>query len=74
MVGKLVNKLSTTLVRAERVPIQREMVQVGMGEVAIMPLHYRIDPYFFRKGVTGVRGHPNTEAAWNIFEWDKEAS
>jgi peptide/nickel transport system substrate-binding protein len=67
-----VDKLFTTLARAERVPVHRELVQVGMGDVAVMPLHYRVDPYLAVKGVKGVRGHPNTEAAWNIFEWDKD--
>jgi peptide/nickel transport system substrate-binding protein len=69
----LVDMLLATLVPSDRLPIHREMLQVGMGEVAIMPLYYRIDSTLFVKGVTGVRGHPNTQATWNIFEWDKEA-
>ncbi len=68
----LVNRLFATLVPAERVPILRDMLQVGMGEVAIMPLYYRIDSTLFVRGVKGVSGHPNTQATWNIFEWDKE--
>jgi peptide/nickel transport system substrate-binding protein len=68
----LVDRLFKTLDRTERAGIHREMVEVGMGEVALMPLGYRVDPYLFVRGVKGVRGHPETQATWNVFEWDKD--
>lgn len=70
-VDALVDRLAVTIEPAQQVELERQLLQIVMGDVAIMPLFWRVDPYFFLKDVTGVRGSPALEATWNIFEWDR---
>ena len=42
-----------------------------MGNVALMPLWWNVEPTLMLKGVTGPILVRNT-ATWNIFDWNKE--
>jgi len=71
-VDALIDRLSVTIDSSQQVELERQLLQTVMGDAAIMPLFWRVDPYLFRKGVTGVLGSPVLEATWNIFEWNKD--
>lgn len=70
-VDALVDRLAVTIERTQQVDLEGQLLQVVMGDVAIMPLFWRVDPYLFLKGVKGMLGSPVIEGTWNMFEWDK---
>jgi hypothetical protein len=45
----------------------RELLQEQMGDVALMPLFWVVDPVLTRGGIEGAKGR----GTWNFFEWDK---
>ncbi len=71
-VDELVDRLAVTIETDQQVEIERELLRVVMGGVAMMPLFWRVDPYLTLKGVRGMRGSVVLEATWNIFEWDRD--
>lgn len=66
-VDALLDRLNATIDQRQRIPLHRDLLREQMGDVAVMPLHWSIEPTLAMKGVTGIRG----DTAWNIFEWDK---
>jgi len=52
--------------------LHRELLQIQIGEVALMPLYWDIDPALALKGVNGVAKKSGSVTTWNMFEWDKE--
>jgi peptide/nickel transport system substrate-binding protein len=60
------DRLMATIDPPERVPLHRELLQEGMGDVAIMPTYWLVEAALVLKGVQGIR----TRSTWNIFEWD----
>jgi peptide/nickel transport system substrate-binding protein len=58
--------LAATIDPAERVPLHRQLLAEGMGDVAIMPTYWLVEAALVLKGVQGIR----TRSTWNVFEWD----
>lgn len=73
-VDMLVDRLAVTIEPAQQMDLEGQLLQIVMGDTAIMPLFWRVDPHFFLKEVKGMRGSPVLEATWNMFEWDKDPS
>ena len=44
-VDNLIDRLSVTIEPADRVDLERQLLQAVMGDVAMMPLFWRVDPY-----------------------------
>jgi peptide/nickel transport system substrate-binding protein len=62
------DRLRATIAERDRIPLQRELVQLIMGDVAIMPLHWNVEPVLALNGVKAEAiGYTD---AWNLFEWD----
>jgi peptide/nickel transport system substrate-binding protein len=66
-VDALLDRLSVAIARDQQILLHRELLREQMGDVAVMPLYWKIDPILVVKGVTGVRGRYTS----NIYEWDK---
>ncbi len=62
------DRLEATIDPRERVGLHRELVQVILGDVAIMPLHWNIDTVLALRGVKA--DAIKYDDAWNFFEWD----
>jgi len=72
VVDQLLDRLSVTIPRAERVALTRQLVNETMTDVAVMPLYWDPDPLF---GLAKVKNLPPPSAitqvhTWNVNEWD----
>lgn len=65
----IVDRLRVTIELRDQAALHRQLLEVGMGDVATIPLYWVVDPVFVLKGTRGpieaVRG------GWNFFAWDK---
>lgn len=67
----LFDRLGGTIDLRQRVPLYREIARLWLGDVAIMPTYWDIEPVFH---VANVKGpiHGGQQTTWNIFEWSKD--
>jgi len=68
-VDQLIDALKATIEPARQVPLHRELLQLQMGDVAVMPLYWEQVPIFWLKEVKGPIGD---RTGYRFFEWDKE--
>jgi peptide/nickel transport system substrate-binding protein len=69
---EIMDRLAVTIPRSERIQLHRQMLQEVMGDVAIFPLFWDLDPILMLKSVQGVataEGSLNP----NVLQWDKTA-
>jgi peptide/nickel transport system substrate-binding protein len=71
-VDALLDRLAVTVNPTERLPLQREIVQELMTEVAIWPLYWDMTNVIALKGVKGIASGEGSYHTWNFFDWDKE--
>jgi ABC-type transport system substrate-binding protein len=69
-----IDRLQITIPENERIQAIRELVQVEMTDIAMMPLYWDLDPIL---ALAGVRGLPNPTApkrvhTWNVATWDRD--
>ena len=69
-VDDLINKISLTIDPKEAVPLHRQLLQVGLTDVMMIPLYFDVDAIAMLKGVKGPKG--GTQVETNFFEWTKE--
>ena len=55
---------------SDRVPIQRQLIQEVMEQVAFLPLYWETSPVLKRKGVRDHQGRGGW--TWFFFDYDKE--
>jgi ABC-type transport system substrate-binding protein len=67
----LLDRLSATIDVRERVPLYRELVRLHIGDVAIMPMYWEIEPVMHLAGVKGLT-HAGQQTTYNFFEWSKD--
>jgi len=67
----LSDRLQTTIDARERIAIHRELLQEGLGDVAVMLFHWQVVPTIMLKGVRTHPVAPNLET-WDFIYWDKE--
>jgi peptide/nickel transport system substrate-binding protein len=75
-VNALIDKLEGTVAETDRSSLQRQIMQVVMQELPIMPLYWNVETMTIRKGVTGPAGRTGRNvtyplATWNIDTWDR---
>lgn len=66
---ELFDRLSVTVVPAERLALHREALQEVFADVAIIPLFWEIQAVVALESVRATLG--GNKPAWNVFEWDK---
>jgi peptide/nickel transport system substrate-binding protein len=71
-VDELLDRLVVTIVPVERLALHRQLLQEQLGEVALMPLYYDLDPTLMLKGVRGVATPRGAINLANVLAWDKE--
>jgi ABC-type transport system substrate-binding protein len=74
-VGALVERLQITVPSSERAQLQRQIMQIALNELPIMPMYWDVETLTMRKGVVGplprTGRHTNYPlSTWNISEWD----
>ena len=57
-----------TIDERQQIDLHRQLLQEALGDVALMPLFWLVEPVPVTKGVKGVA---STTTA-NIFEWEKD--
>jgi peptide/nickel transport system substrate-binding protein len=67
-VDAILDRLVATVAPAERLPLQRELLQEQGADLVVMPLYWEYNPYFLVKGLTGVVDG----TAWNFVQWDRQ--
>jgi peptide/nickel transport system substrate-binding protein len=67
-VDALLDRLSSTIPPADRLPLHQALLQEKLGDLAVMLLYWEYDPYFITRRVKG----PVTGEAWNFWQWDKD--
>ncbi|MBM2809518.1 MAG: hypothetical protein HW416_277 [Chloroflexi bacterium] len=72
-VDAILDRLSTTIDPRPRVALNREYLQVAMGDVALMPFYWEVYPALIVASVRGPIYPAKSGGAWNAFEWDKRA-
>ena len=70
-VDGVLEKLVATIPRAERLPLQRDLLQVVLGDVPVAPLYWNVAPVLALAAVKGLPEHGGNRQTWNFFEWDK---
>jgi peptide/nickel transport system substrate-binding protein len=71
-VDDLLDRLVVTVAPAERLALHRQLLQAQMGDVALMPLYWDLDPILMLKGVKGVAATNGSLNLFNAMAWDKE--
>lgn len=66
----LIDKISLTIDPKAAVPLHRQLLQVGLTDVALIPLYFDVNAIAMVKGVKGPKG--GTQLETNFFEWTKE--
>jgi peptide/nickel transport system substrate-binding protein len=66
-VDTLIDQLTQTIDQREQIPLHRQLLQEAMGDIALMPLYWEVEPVLVAQGVTGV----TMSNTWNIFDWNK---
>ncbi len=67
-VDALIDQIIVTIDPREQLPLHRQLVAEAMGDVALMPLYWEVEPTLVANGVKGV----TLSNTWNLFDWDKE--
>jgi peptide/nickel transport system substrate-binding protein len=68
-VDALIDGLATTLDPTRQVQLHRELLQVQMGDVALMPLYWEQVPIFW---LADVKGPVGARTSYRFHEWDKQ--
>ena len=68
-VDAILEKLAVTIDPRETLTLHRQLIQQAMGDVAMMPMYYDLNPVLTLNGVRGPLG--GTQLEWNFFDWDK---
>ena len=68
-VDQIIDALKATIEPAKQIPLHRELLQIQMGDVALMPLYWEQVPIFWLKEVKGPIGD---RTGYRFSEWDKE--
>jgi peptide/nickel transport system substrate-binding protein len=71
-VDDLLDRMVVTIAPAERLALHHELLREQMGDVALMPLYWDLDPILMLKGVRGVATPSGAVNLANILQWDKE--
>jgi peptide/nickel transport system substrate-binding protein len=69
-VDSILDRLAVTVDASERIALHRDLLQEQMGELALMPLYWQVEPILMVAGVSGPKMQGNV-ATPNIYEWDK---
>lgn len=64
-VDSLLDRIAVTVPLPERLELHRELLREQLGDVAVMPLYWSVEPLLALGTVKGVTGR----GTWNIFEW-----
>jgi peptide/nickel transport system substrate-binding protein len=70
-VDAVLDRLVATIPQAERLPLQREVLQSALGDVALAPIFWNVSPVIALEAVKGIPTGGGTAQTWNFFEWDK---
>jgi peptide/nickel transport system substrate-binding protein len=71
-VDELLDRLVVTISPAERLVLHRQLLHEQLGDVALMPLYYDLDPTLTLKGVRGVTTPRGAVNLANVLAWDKD--
>ncbi len=66
----LINRISLTIDPKEAVPLHRQLLQVGLSDVALIPLYFDVNAIAMAKGIRGPIGGTTVET--NFFEWRRD--
>jgi peptide/nickel transport system substrate-binding protein len=70
-VDAILDKLVVTIAPSERLDLHKDLLREQLGDVAVMPLYWDVDPVMAVKGVKNI-GRNAAVNTWNMFQWDKE--
>jgi peptide/nickel transport system substrate-binding protein len=68
----LYGRLAVAIDPADRIEIQRAMLQQALGDVAFIPMYWNVVPVISLRGVRGIGGMVDNSNSWNAFEWNKD--
>jgi len=71
-VDDLLDRLIVTIPPAERLALHRQLLQTQMGDIALMPLYWDLDPILMLRGVKGVAAPNGSLNLHNAIAWDKD--
>ncbi len=71
-VDATLDRLIATIPPAERLPLQREVLETVLGDVAVGPLYWNVAPILALESVKGIPTGGGSSQTWNMFEWDKK--
>jgi peptide/nickel transport system substrate-binding protein len=71
-VDDLLDRIVVAIGSSERLALHRQLLQVQMGDVALMPLYWDLDPILMLKGVRGVAAANGSLNLSDTLTWDKE--
>jgi peptide/nickel transport system substrate-binding protein len=67
----LMTQMAATLDPPQQLALHSQLLREMMGDVAIMPTYWQLDPVLAVKGVKTHRVVGGNNATWNFFDWDR---
>jgi peptide/nickel transport system substrate-binding protein len=67
-VDALLDRLVATIDPRARIQLQQQLLEEQMGDVALMPLYWPVEPTLVLKSVRGVQDR----STWNVWRWQKD--
>jgi peptide/nickel transport system substrate-binding protein len=71
-VDELLDRLVVTIAPTERLALHKQLLAEQLGDVALMPLYWDLDPVILLNGVRGVTTANGAVNLANVMAWDKE--
>jgi peptide/nickel transport system substrate-binding protein len=67
----ILDRLGNTIDVRDRTPLYRESLRIHLGDVAIMPMYWEIEPVMHLGSVKGIT-HAGQQTTFNFHEWNKQ--
>jgi peptide/nickel transport system substrate-binding protein len=64
----LLERHPITIESAAQLALEKELLQEVIGDLALMPMYWPVEPNLFVRGVSGVKSRDG----WNVHEWTKQ--
>jgi peptide/nickel transport system substrate-binding protein len=69
----IIDRFVVTIDENERIGLERDLLQELIGDVALMPLIWEVEPVVTLKGIIGPRSNGGV-STWNMYQWDRSLS
>jgi len=66
----IIDRFVVAIDERERLTLHRELLEQLIGDVALMPLIWEVEPVAMLRGITGPASNGGV-STWNMYRWDR---